>query len=146
MHKSFVDFNKEIIFGELGALIMANLLAYISSHFTSNDSAIAVWAVVGTLLGGSIFWLAARIYDKFRDYRSKPADLAKDISYFTPAAIVLGFLIYDPSIYFVSRYLLRQGHWVETSVIVGQAIAFSLFLFCMNVYRAILRHFKLEEL
>jgi hypothetical protein len=138
MQKSTLDFNREILFGECGALLAANPTAVLVSHFTKNAAIISSSAVAGTLIGGALFWLGARVYDKAREKRFDAKSLASDIGYFTPAAIVLGFLVYDPSIYFTSHHLLREGDRVEFSVIMGQVVAFALFLMCMNVYRVLL--------
>jgi hypothetical protein len=138
MQKSTLDFNREILFGECGALVMANPTATVVSHFTTNAAVISSAAVAGTLIGGAAFWLVARIYDQVREKRFSAKLLATDVGYFTPAAVAFGFLVYDPSIYLTSHHLLRTGARVEYSVIVGQVVAFVLFLACMNVYRLLL--------
>jgi hypothetical protein len=138
MQKSTLDFNREILFGECGALVMANPTAVLAAHFTSNAALISSAAVAGTLIGGGAFWLVARIYDQVREKRFSAKILATDLGYFTPAAVVFGFLVYDPSIYLTSHHLLRTGARVEFSVIVGQVVAFALFLACMNLYRLLL--------
>jgi hypothetical protein len=138
MQQSTLDFNREILLGECGALLAANPTAIIVSHFTKNAALISFSAVAGTLIGGALFWLSARVYDMMREKRFDPKLLASDIGYFVPAAVVLGFMVYDPSIYFTSHHLLREGDKVEYSVIVGQVVAFSLFLLCMNLYRLLL--------
>lgn len=146
MQQSTLDFNREILFGECGALLAANPTATVVSHFTRNTAVISSSAVAGTLIGGATFWLAARVYDKVREKRFDAKSLASDIGYFTPAAVILGFLVYDPSIYFTSHHLLREGDRVEYSVIVGQAVAFGLFLLCMNAYRLLLLRIRGKSL
>jgi hypothetical protein len=138
LQKSTLEFNREILFGECGALLAANPTAQLVSRFTSSPALISGSAVAGTLAGGALFWLGARIYDKTRRESFDRRAIARDIGYFTPAALVLGFVVYDPSIYFVSHHLLGKGDRVLLSVLVGQVVAFSLFLACMNVYRALL--------
>ncbi len=146
MQKSTLDFNREILFGECGALVMANPSATLASHFTRNAELISSAAVAGTLIGGAAFWLVARIYDRVREKRFSAKLLATDIGYFTPAAVVFGFLVYDPSIYLTSHHLLRTGVGVEYSVIVGQVVAFVLFLACLNVYRLLLLRIRGKSL
>jgi hypothetical protein len=146
MRQSTLNFNKEILIGECGALIAANPTAYAVSRFTRNTSVISWSAVAGTLVGGALFWLLARIYDKVREKRFDAKVLASDIGYFTPAAVLLGFLVYDPSIYLTSHHLLKQGDKVVDSVLVGQLVAFALFLLCMNLYRLVLLRFQLKSL
>jgi hypothetical protein len=146
MHQSTLDFNREILFGECGALLMANPTAIAVSHFTSRAAVISSSAVAGTLIGGALFWLAARVYDKKKRKRFDARSLASDIGYFTPAAVLLGFLVYDPLIYFTSHRLLREGDRVEYSVIAGQGVAFALFLLCMNAYRLLLLRIRGKSL
>jgi hypothetical protein len=141
LQKSTLDFNREILFGECGALLAANPTAMLVAHFTRNTSLISGSAVAGTLLGGAGFWLAARIYDRKKRKEFDTRALASDIGYFTPAAVALGFLVYDPSIYLTSHELLKGGGRVLISVLVGQVVAFGLFLACMNIYRAVLLRF-----
>jgi hypothetical protein len=138
LQKTTLDFNREILFGEVGALLAANPVAWLVSRFTGNPSIISTSAVVGTLLGGALFWLAARVYDKVRQKSFNTRSIASDIGYFTPAAIILGFVVYDPAIYLISHRLLTSGDKVLASVLLGQLVAFSLFLVCMNVYRILL--------
>jgi hypothetical protein len=146
MQKSTLDFNREILFGECGALLMANPTATLVSHFTKNAAVISSSAVAGTLTGGALFWLAARVYDKVKVKRFDAKALASDIGYFTPAAIIVGILVYDPLIYFTAHHLLGEGDRVEYSVIAGQVVAFALFLLCMNAYRLILLRIRGKSL
>jgi hypothetical protein len=138
LQKTTLDFNREILFGECGALLAANPAAEVASHFTGNPTVISSAAVGGTLVGGALFWLSARVYDKVRQKSFNTRSIASDIGYFTPAAIILGFVVYDPAIYFISHHLLTSGDRVLSSVLLGQLVAFSLFLACMNVYRILL--------
>jgi hypothetical protein len=146
MQKSTLDFNREILFGECGALVLANPIATLTAHFTGNAAIISSAAVAGTLIGGATFWLVARIYDHVKEKRFSAKLLATDVGYFTPAAVIFGFLVYDPSIYLTSHHLLRIGIRVEYSVIVGQVVAFALFLACMNVYRLLLLRIRGKSL
>jgi hypothetical protein len=138
MQKSTFIFNRELLLGECGALVFANPAASVVSRFTKNPDFISYAAVGGTLLGGAVFWLIARIYDSTRNKRLDTKVLASDIGYFTPAAIVLGFLVYDPTIYFTTHHLLKDGNRVVPSVLLGQAFAFVMFVLCMNLYRILL--------
>jgi hypothetical protein len=136
---STLDFNRELLFGEVGALLAANPTAALAARFSASPAVIAGAAVAGTLAGGGLFWLGARIYDQCRGGGLDRRALAADLAYFTPAALVLGFAVYDPAIYLTSRHLLRQGDRVFPSVLLGQAAAFILFLGCMNLYRVVLQ-------
>ena len=132
------EFNKELLFGELGSFLVAYFAANAVAHFTRIAAIISGTAVAGTLIGGTIFWLIARIVHQRAGNRWSARGLAVDIGYFTPATLVLSFLVYDPAIYLVSHALLVGGSSVAASVFVGQTTAFILFLAGMNAYRIIL--------
>lgn len=135
MRQSTLNFNREILVGECGALVLANVAAPVVARFTTSATLISAAAVVGTLVGGGLTWVAARIYDQVKQKTFAARTLVSDIGYFTPAAIVFGFCVYDPAIYLISHELLTRGFAVGFSVIVGQVAAFSLFLLCLNAYR-----------
>jgi len=135
MQSSTFKFNREILIGELGAVFVVNLVAAAAAHYTRNAAVVASSTIVGSKLGGTLFWLSARIYDQVTGRQFRAKTLASDIGYFTPAAIVLGLLLYDPSIYLTAHALLRQGVPVAAAVTAGQVVAFGLFLLGMNLYR-----------
>lgn len=138
MRKSTLTFNKEILLGECGALVLANVTAPVLSRITRNPAVISSAAVAATLVGGGLCWLAARVYDQTRERKFHAGTLARDITYFTPAAIMLGLCVYDPAIYLVSHHLLLRGQGAWYSVVVGQLVAFLLFLASLNAYRLLL--------
>jgi hypothetical protein len=146
MQQSTLAFNRELIIGECGALLLVNPVASLTARITSNPSVISGSAVAGTLAGGALFWLAARIYDTSRSQGFSAKRLASDIGYFTPAAVLLGFVVYDPAIYLISRHLLKSGDTVTPAVFVAQAAAFLLFLASMNLYRILLLRLKGKQL
>ncbi len=82
--KNTINFNKEIIFGEIGALIGTPLSSYIISKFIPSVRAIAFSAVLGGIIGGALFWLFMRSYDKKIEKKFSVKNLAEDIIYFTP--------------------------------------------------------------
>ena len=136
--KTTINFNKEILFGELGALACAPLTSYIASHFTSNVKFISLSAVIGAIAGGTIFWLSMRIHDKGIEKRLSVRGIADDIRYFTPAAFLLTLLVYYPTLFFVSLDLLSKQNKVLSSIIFSQITAFFFFLLMINAYRYIL--------
>lgn len=133
IEKSLVNFNKEIIFGEVGSVLGAPLFAFTFSKFTNNPGTIAFSAVVGGIIGMAIFWLYTRIIDKGNRYSLKR--LANDVKYFTPAAFIIAVIIYHPTLFFVSKSFLLENHKVLYSVIFAQIAAFLFFLAGMNIYR-----------
>lgn len=133
--KNTLNFNKELIFGEMGALIGAPLTSYLVSRFTSTIKFISFSAVLGGIIGGIIFWLFMRVYDKKIDKKFSIKNLAEDIIYFTPVAFLISLLMYYPILFFSSEYFLEDQHKILFSVIFAQLIAFSIFLIMMNIYR-----------
>jgi len=146
MRQSTYHFNREILLGECGALLLANGSAPIVYHFTRSADFISSAAVAATLVGGGLCWLVARVYDKIKAKTFTAKELASDIGYFTPAAIILGFGVYDPSIYMASHYLLVHGAGDGVSVLLGQLLASALFLASLNLYRLLLIKFRGKSL
>jgi hypothetical protein len=142
MLQSTYHFNREILLGECGALVLANGSAPVVDHFTRNPAAISSAAVAATLIGGGLGWLAARVYDKVKEKTFTAKAIASDIGYFTPAAIILGLAVYDPALYLASHDLLTHGVGDAISVLLGQLAAFSLFLASLNIYRLLLLRFR----
>jgi hypothetical protein len=140
------EFNQEIILGEVGSVLGAYAAAFTAARFTRRFAVISAALIPGTLLGGTIFWLAARIAHQRRRRNWSVRVLAHDISYFTPAAATLGFVVYDPAIFFASHFLLVRGAGVILSVAGGEITAFALFLASMNAYRLILARTGLRNL
>ena len=132
---STFDFNKEIIIGEIGALIFIPLFSFIASLFTSSVNIISSMTIVGSIVGASIFWISTRIYDEKRIDIYSLSRIIKDVEYFTPAAFILTSLIYYPLIFAFSHYFLNKQDQVVYSVLGAQAIAFALFLAAINIYR-----------
>jgi len=132
--KPAIDFNKEILFGEVGAIIGAPTTGFIVSRLTSSANLIASLSVAGAIIGAAIFWLAMRAYDKRRQGHLT-MKLARDIEYFTPAAFILASVIYYPSLFYFSKYLLLHEYKAVTSVALSQVSAFILFLIAINIYR-----------
>jgi hypothetical protein len=135
LRQSTLNFNKELLVGECGALLLANVTVPTLSHFTPNATVLSSAAVAATLAGGSLSWIAVRIYDQLRAKTFTRKSLAGDLGYFTPAAILFGFGVYDPVIYLLSHFLLLHeiGPWA--AVMIAQLLAFLLFLVSLNAYR-----------
>lgn len=139
--KSFIDFNKELFCGEVGAIISAPLFAYIASKFNYSPGMISTFAVGGAIFGAAVFWLGTRIYDKKRGHEFSAKGMANDIAYFTPVAFLITLALYYPTLFFLSKKLLTYSGGIVSSVFLSQIIAFSLFLVAINVYRMILATF-----
>lgn len=137
MTKETLNFNKQILFSELGSLLGAPLFSYITSYFTSSKDIISSFAVAGAIIGAAVFFLGLRAYHKTRKNRLSVKEFAEDLAYFTPVAFIVTLVVYYPTIFFLSRFF--QGFYpVIISVVVSQIIGFILFLIVINAYRQIL--------
>lgn len=133
--RNTINFNKELLFGEIGAIIGAPLASYLISLFTYTPRYIAFSAVLGGIFVEAIFWLSMRLYDKNTYEKYSVKNLGEDIIYFTPVAFLVALFIYYPILFFGSEYLIRDHYRIIYSVISSQFVAFAFFLGLMNVYR-----------
>jgi hypothetical protein len=144
--KGTIDFNKEILFGECGALLGTQAGGYISAYLTNSVDIIASSVVFGAIVMASLFWAIMRIYDKsHRDNYSKDKFI-DDVKYFTPASAFLTIFFYYPTLFLATRHFLINGRIVEFSAIVAQTIAFAIFIMGINLYRFILIKYYKKEL
>jgi hypothetical protein len=141
LSKRCVDYNKQLLFGEIGALMGTPLFPYVASHWTRDPDVIACSAVTGGLVTGSVFLLVVKIWDEKRRGGNSAWRLAGQIAWFTPAAFVIGLIAYQPTLFLMTRGLIRIGTVVVVAVLVSQTLAFGLFLGAMNVYRLVVRRF-----
>jgi hypothetical protein len=132
------EFNKELIFSEMGAIVCAPLVSWIVSQITKTPSTISASAVIGATAGAGIIWISTRMYHKRKRGDASLKSLAADMAYFTPVALLLTLLIYYPILYFASKHFLEGAHGVFASVILSQLAAYILFMISINCYRLIL--------
>ncbi|MEX2017228.1 MAG: hypothetical protein WD876_02040 [Candidatus Pacearchaeota archaeon] len=133
--KEAINFNKEFLFGEVGAIIGAPLASYIGSRFTSSIDTIATVTVIGAAIGASLFWLGMRVHDRLNQIKTSKKNFVKDLLYITPIASLFVFLIYYPSLFLLSRHLLENDYRAVSSAIISQMSAYVLFLSAINIYR-----------
>ena len=138
--QKFIDFNKELFFGELGGLAGTQSFSHITSEITTNPKFISLSIVVGAVVG-AIFWLSMRIYHKKKEKNLSVKSMTNDVIYFTPAAFLLSVIVYYPVLYYFSYYLLVDQYRVFSSVLISQGTAFLSFLISINIYRLILKRF-----
>lgn len=136
--KDAVDFNKELLFGELGAIIGAQISSYICSKISSSISVISAFTVIGAIIGAAVFFLSLRIYYKIKNKDFSRRKLVGDLLYFTPVAFILTSIIYYPSLFFFEKYFLTHQYRIAFSTFVSQALAYLFFLISINIYRYIL--------
>jgi len=141
--KNFGEFNKEIFFGEVGAILGAALASSITGHFTVSRAIIAQFAVVGSALGGSSLFLFEKIKNKIKRKENILKSTIKDLEFFTPAAAVIVFGISYPLLYNLAKFLIKIGWHHYLSGVVAEISAFLAFLILINLYRLVLvRKFK----
>ncbi len=136
--KETIDFNKELLFGEIGALIGIQFVDFISLFFSISISLIPHLIILGAIIGGSLFWISARIYYKSKEGNYSEKKLITDVEYFAPASAILTFTFYYPALFFSTKYFLIHHRHLEFSSIVSQTIAFLLFVIAINIYRYVL--------
>lgn len=107
--KSLIDFNKQLLFGETGAVIGTPLAPLVTARFTADPSIISFSAVLGGLVAGSIGWLIVKISDEKKRGGNAVLNLTGQIALFTPAAFILGLMVYQPTLFLVARHLIRDG-------------------------------------
>lgn len=141
-----INFNKEILFGEIGALVGVQFASYLFSRLNYSANLLSYMVVMGAIIGASLFWFTMRLYDKSRKNKYTEKKIIEDISYYTPAAFILTGLFYYPTLFFATKYFIEHNRMVEYSATVSQIIAFALFLIGINLYRYILNKYYGKEL
>ena len=144
--KHFVSFNKEILFGELGTLLGVQFVNILTSALSLPITFIPHLVVLGAIIGGSLFWLLARVYYKSKEENYSKNKLFEDMKYFTPAATFFTFAFYYPVLFFATKYFLEHHRKLEFSTIISQLIAFCAFIIGINIYRYILLKVKGKDL
>ena len=134
-----VDYNKQLLIGEIGALVGTPLFPFLGSYLTDDPGILSFLAVVGGLVAGSAFWLVVKIHDEKKQGSHSLGRLVGQIAWFSPAAFVIGLMVYQPTLFLVARWMIRSGAVVVVAVLASQALAFALFLAAMNLYRLVVQ-------
>ncbi len=141
----FLDFNKEIIFGEIGALLGSALGSYLSFWISRNEDLIPTFAVVGSILGSTTLFLSTKIYDKRKRKELSFRNIFNDLKYYTPAAATLRVLVGYPLLYFLTKLFVEAEIGAFYSGALGEFSSFLVFLSLINIYRIVLaRSFKIR--
>ena len=138
INRRLIDFNKEVLFGEVGGIIGAPLVGFLASIFSARPGILASFTLVGSITGAAILWLSARIYDRKKRKQFSVLKLGEDIAFYTPVAFTIAFFVCYPSIFLISRFLLRKGLPVVVSSASAEFSAFLMFLIAINIYRFLL--------
>jgi len=135
-NRNFSDFNKEVFYGEVGAVLGAAIASAITSHFFSSSRVrIAQFTVFGSIIGGGLFFLLKKIKNKRKRGEPILRSIIRDLKYFTPAAaIITGFICY-PTLYYLMKYLVKIGWQTFPAGAISELAGFCLFFCCVNFYR-----------
>jgi len=135
-----IDFNKEILVGEIGALVGAVLLGFVAFFIHKNPNIVSTLTLIGSIVGGSVSWWIARIDDEKRRNEFSIRKLGRDISLYTPIALLIALLISYPTVFFVTHAISMRIRFDFLGSLAGELSGFILFLAFMNSYRYILKH------
>ncbi|MCL5730154.1 MAG: hypothetical protein M1165_01130 [Candidatus Pacearchaeota archaeon] len=140
LNRRVIDFNKEILIGEIGAILGAPIFGFISSFILKNPLFISFATLGGSIVGGSVSWLTTRIYDekKYREFSRKK--FTKDLSLFTPVAFLISILASYPTVLFVTKTMFSENHSPFFSSLAGELSGFAIFLILINTYRFVMNH------
>lgn len=135
-----IDFNKEILLGEIGALVGAVLLGLVAFFIHKNPNIVSILTLIGSIAGGSASWWIARVHDEKKRHEFSIKKLGRDISLYTPVAFLIALLISYPTIFWVTHAISTKIRFDFIGSLAGELSGFALFLIVMNGYRYILRH------
>src|SRR5208283_6063321 len=103
LNKRVFDFNKEVLIGEVGAIIGAPIFGLLGSFMSRSPNFISVDTLVGSFFGGCISMLITRVYDEKKYKRFSTKKLVRDISLYTPAAFLIALLVSYPVLLLVTH-------------------------------------------
>ncbi len=146
LNKRVIDFNKEILIGEIGAILGAPIFGFLGSLIFTNSKFISFATLFGSILGGSISWLVARIYDEKKSKRFSVGKFAREVTFFTPVAFLISISASYPTVLFVTNSVFLRSHISFLSSLVGEICGFSIFLLLINSYRIVLGHYFNKKL
>jgi uncharacterized membrane protein YeaQ/YmgE (transglycosylase-associated protein family) len=139
--KGIINFNKQIFIGWIGALVGAQIFSHAASEIFRSSIGISFAAIVGSILGSSL-WMFSRAHDMKREGIFSFKKLLEDLLYFTPVNFLFSCIFYYPVLFFLSQSLLMDNflnHFaVFSAVFIAQVIAFGLSTIALNIYRRIL--------
>ena len=130
-----MDFNKEILYGEVGAILGAAILSAIISHFSSSRVTIAQFAVVGSIVGGGSLFIFKKIKNKIRRGEPILRSIIQDLIYFTPAATPIAVFISYPFLYYLMKFFVKNQWDTFVAGAVSELAGFVIFISCINFYR-----------
>ena len=141
--RNFGEFNKEVLYGEAGAILGAAAISTLASHFTMSRIIISQFAVIGSMLGGGSLFLIKKIQHKIQKKQPVLKSTVRDLEVFTPAALLITLVVSYPIVYYLTKFFIKL-HWHPYFAGgLSEIGGFLAFLLLINIYRLILvRKFK----
>jgi positive regulator of sigma E activity len=136
--KRAFNFNKEILIGEIGALLGAPLFGILGAIIFGSPDSISSFTIVGSIFGGSASWLVTRIYDEKKFGEFSASKITKNLSLYTPVAFLITILFTYPIVFLVTHALSVKDHITLISSLTGEMVGFMVFLILINTYRYVL--------
>ena len=139
IRRRVVDFNREIVTGEIGALVCAPIFGLIGSFILRNPTFIALFTLFGSVMGGSVFWAVMRIHDQKKRNEFSIKRFASGVSIFTPVAFLISVAAVYPTVFLVTRAISKTNfHVYFLNSLAGEISGFMVFLILINGYRYVL--------
>lgn len=136
-YRRWLNYNKELLIGELGAFIGGPLLAQLSSFFFSANIIIAFMASVGDYLSYTFFYALASFSDNKNLYWNKKKKKVKKSFFRHLMKFILGAAFVDVIYYsartYVNYFILGLGWQAYMAAFVSQAITLVLYFLLMNL-------------
>ncbi len=146
LNKRVIDFNKEILIGEIGALLGASLFGFLGSLISRSPNFIPIATVIGSIFGGCISWVAARFHYEKKNNRFSARKFTRDISFYTPVAFLISVLVAYPTVIVVTHSIFLENSIPYLSSFIGELSGFIVFLILINAYRYILSRYLNKRL
>ncbi len=139
--KRFLSFNKEIILGQVGSFIGAQIAASLTYVNSSSPESSSLFVVLGSLVASCLFWALTRIYDNRRKrYSSKK--FLRDVERIAPAAALSGIVVGYPVMYFLFDALVTSSVQANIAALIAQIISGLAYLVVLDAYMELSHSFS----
>lgn len=135
--KSFKDFNKEILSGQVGSFVGAQVAALAGTITSATPKTTSFLIVGGSAIFSLMPWLIIKFHDEEQIYKrvkKSLKNLFRDAEYLLPAFIILGICGYF-ILFYLSKYLIENSFNSNAAAIIAQFCAIIFFVGLLNLYR-----------
>jgi len=137
-NKRFVDFNKEIISGEIGAILGAALGGFVAVYIAHTRNTISFFVLLFSILSASTFFILTKIRNQKKEGIFSIKNIFKEIAYYSPVACLFGVFVGYPFLFLLTKHFLKVGFHPYSAGIISEFTVFLFFLFSINIYRFVL--------